>query len=135
MWLVLEAVRTTDHIRPGGELLRDMRQLVREQSSSLTRVRFELARTKHQVVSYRVGTRIHIPRRLLGSRAGMHAHPRKVEAKAPFHFPLYRRVERLACAGQGVVHTGRGDSGFIDRLRDNALDTRCAADGRGLRRS
>ena len=65
----------------------------------------------------------------------MHAHPRKVEAKALFHFPLYRRVERLAGAGQGVVHTGRGDSSFSDRLRGDALDTRCAADERGILRS
>jgi hypothetical protein len=62
-----------------------MRQLVRQQSPSLARVRFELPRTKHQIVSYRVGTRIHIPRRLLGSRAGMHVHSRKVPAKALLH--------------------------------------------------
>ena len=65
----------------------------------------------------------------------MYAHPRKVVPKALFHFPLYRRVEWFAGAGEGTLHTGRCAGSFSDRLRDNAVDTRCAAHERGSLRS
>ena len=65
----------------------------------------------------------------------MHANLRQVAPKALFHFPLECRVKWFAGAGEGMVHACRCGSSFSDRLRDNALDTRCAADERGSLRS
>jgi hypothetical protein len=108
---------------------------MRQQSPPLASSRVELTRTKYHVVTNGVGTSVYIPRRLFRTQAEMHANLRQVAPKALFHFPLECRVKWFAGAGEGMVHAGRGDSSFSDRLRDNALDTRCAADGRGLRRS
>ena len=60
----------------GPRLLDDMCQLMRQQSSSFTRSRVELA--PNTMVTSGVGTGVYIPRRLLRNRAAMHAHPRKV---------------------------------------------------------
>jgi hypothetical protein len=91
------------------------------QSPSLARVRFEFTRTKHQVVSHCVGTRIHIPRRLLGGGGGMHAHPRKVVAKPLLHLLAQCRLEWLAGTGQSVLHTGGCRSSLIGRSPSHAL--------------
>src|SRR5262245_28961773 len=75
-WLiVVKAVRAADHVRLGAGLLHDVGQFMRQQSPTFTCLRFKLTRTKHHVVSYRVGAGAQIPRGLLGGRAGMYAHP------------------------------------------------------------
>ena len=66
----------------------------------------KLIRAKHNVVSYRVRTGVHIPHRLLGSRAGMHPHAGKVVAEALLHVLPHRRFQRPAEAGKDSVYAG-----------------------------
>jgi hypothetical protein len=62
-----------------------MRQLMGKQAPPLVRPRREPARTKHNVVTYRVGIGVYVPSRLLGGRIGMHPHSGKVVSEALLH--------------------------------------------------
>src|SRR5262249_44745116 len=66
-------------------LLHHMGQLMSQQTSPARRRRGKLPGTEHHVVPHGVGMRVHLARRLLGSRAAMHAHPREVVAEALLH--------------------------------------------------
>src|SRR5258706_10476621 len=55
---------------------------------------------KHNVLSHRVGIRVHVTRRSFGGRAGMHAHPGEVVAEVPLHVLAQRRLERRAEIGR-----------------------------------
>ena len=66
-------------------LLHDMRQLMGNQPPSFVRSWREPTFSKYNALSYRVGVSVHVLRRLLGSRAGMHPHSGKVVAEALLH--------------------------------------------------
>ena len=97
-----------------------MRQLMGNQPPPLTRPHGKPTLTKDDVATDRIGTRVHVPRRLLGGRAGMHAHSGKVVAEAPFHILPKRRIQRPARAGEDAVilerlsgaSPGSSDDGF-----------------------
>jgi hypothetical protein len=88
-WLTLNG-----YLRP--LLLYHMNQLMGNQPSSLLRLRCELTRRKHHVVSNRVSLGVHVARRLLGNRVGMQPHSRKVLSKARLHERARCRIQRLA---------------------------------------
>lgn len=106
---------------------------MRQQSPSRQCLRFKLTRTKHQVVSHRVGTCVHVPRRLLGHRTEMDTHPRKVPTEALLHLQTQRRLKGTASAGQDILDAGGSGRSFTSELSRDALDTRRLA-GHGLRR-
>ncbi|HMR68364.1 MAG TPA: hypothetical protein PKE64_30505, partial [Anaerolineae bacterium] len=58
-------------------------------------------------MSHRVSSGVHLPRRLLGGRAGMYPHLGKVVAKARFHEGAYCWLQRPARTGKDVINTGR----------------------------
>ena len=68
-----------------GRLLHHMGQLVSQQTSTARRCGRKLADTEDNGAPHGVGVGVHIPRRLLGSRAAMHPHPREIVAEALFH--------------------------------------------------
>ncbi len=82
-----------------------------------------------------VGTGIYIPRRLFGRWAEMYANPRKVVAQSAVPFPAVSSGRVVCRRWRGPLHTGRCAGCFSDRLRDNAVDARCATHERGSLRS
>ena len=66
-------------------LLNHVRQFVRQQVPPGGRVRRRRIAAEDDVVAERVGACVHLPRRLLGSRTGMHPHLGKVVAEALLH--------------------------------------------------
>ena len=77
-----------------------------DQSASLVGFRSKPTGAEHDVLTYRVSLSIDILRRSLGSLSGMYPHPRKIVAKALFHFLAQREFSELPGLGEGVVHTG-----------------------------
>src|SRR5262249_56226944 len=78
-----------DTIAIRARLLHHIRQLMGYHSPPFVRFSPKPIRTKHDIVSDRVGMRINIFRRLLGGCPGMHSHPGKVMPEALFHVLPY----------------------------------------------
>ncbi len=94
------------------------------QSPSLVRSRREPARTKHHIMPDGVRLGVHIPRRALGSRAGMHPHVGKVIAETLLHVLPERWLQRSSWTGKGLVHAGGGGIHWPGRWPGKTLDAR-----------
>jgi hypothetical protein len=75
----------TMHYGPAARMLKDMSQLVRDQSPSFARAGRKLTCTEDDMLSYRIGVRINFVRRLFGFCARMHAHAREVMIESLLH--------------------------------------------------
>ncbi len=84
-----------------------MRQLMGNQPSSIVRLRRKPTGTKDNVMSNCVRIGIQVPRRLLGSRIGMHPHACKVVSEALSHVLPQCRLQRPAGTGKDAVYAGR----------------------------
>ncbi len=89
-----------------SSLLHHMRQFMGKQAPPLVGRRRKPARTQHDVMSHCVRVSVHIPRRLLGCRAGMHSHSRKAVAEARLHEGTCGGIERLARGAQHFLDDG-----------------------------
>jgi len=72
-----------------------MRQLVRQQSPSLRRMRRILARSEREIGSHGIGPRVDARRRLMREAVDVNAHLTEVHAEARLEVAAGGRVERL----------------------------------------
>jgi hypothetical protein len=110
-----------------------MRQLMGEQSPPFVRPRCEVTTIEHNVVPHGVGIGAHLSRRLLGGRAGMYPHPRKIVAETLAHVALQRWIKRSATAGKNTIYAGGSGASLSTRLPGVALNAWCCATDCGMR--